>query len=183
MTYINDPDDLKYSGSSFTIAGGNAQVVLSIPANNAKNVSKTPTFYWHLNGSGLGVHSYKVVYSKNELFNANVITLGPVTTTSASVSTDLEGGSTYWWHVEVAYESAPTSYSQASAIYKFTVEPGASGIVMPLVGSPANGVTIGTNTPYLSWYLPTQSSWRALLDREWNYLMFLTLQMLLLMII
>ena len=139
---------------SFTVAGGNATVALTNPANNSTSVSKTPTFYWYVSNSSLGIDKYMVEYSKTELFTAFIDSV-ETTNTYASVSSSLEGGATYWWRVYVSYDAGAT-WNLASSKWQFTVDAGASA-VMPLVGSPANGEPLNTSSPILSWYLPAQS--------------------------
>ncbi len=151
---VNPPAHGDFSYSSFTIAGNDANILLTNPANNSIILTKSPTFYWYVTGSMLGVTHFRVTYSNTELFNANVETV-VTTTTSATVSGPLTEGATYWWYVELSYDGGAT-WENPSSVWKFTVDAGASA-VMPLVGSPARGVTIGTNSPTLSWYLPTQS--------------------------
>ena len=149
----SDYSDLAYG--SFTVTGGNVAVTLTNPANNSTSVSKDPTFYWYVSsGSTQGLEKFRVVYSKTELFTDFKDSV-ETTTTNATVNSSLEEGATYWWYVRVKYENDPDWYT-ASSIWSFTVDAGASA-VMPLVGSPANGVTISDNSPVLSWYLPTQS--------------------------
>ncbi|MDZ7762919.1 MAG: FlgD immunoglobulin-like domain containing protein [Melioribacteraceae bacterium] len=114
----------------------------------------SPTFYWYITGSALGVTDYRVTYSDTEEFTANVETV-TTTNTNADVNSPLSEGSTYWWYVELSYDNGST-WESPSTTWKFSVDAGASA-VMPLVGSPANGVTISDNSPVLSWYLPTQS--------------------------
>lgn len=143
-----------FAEGSFTIAGNDANILLTNPANNSIILTKSPTFYWYVTGSMLGVTHFRVTYSNTELFNANVETV-VTTTTSATVNGPLTEGATYWWYVELSYDGGGT-WENPSSVWKFTVDAGASA-VMPLVGSPARGVTIGTNNPTLSWYLPTQS--------------------------
>jgi len=143
-----------FAEGSFTIAGNDANILLTNPANNSIILTKSPTFYWYVTGSMLGVTHFRVTYSNTELFNANVETV-VTTTTSATVNGPLTEGATYWWYVELSYDGGGT-WENPSSVWKFTVDAGASA-VMPLVGSPARGVSIGTNSPTLSWYLPTQS--------------------------
>lgn len=152
---VNPPAHGDFSYSSFTIAGNDANILLTNPANNSILLTKSPSFYWYVTGSMLGVTHFRVTYSNTELFNANVETV-VTTTTTADVNDPLTAGSTYWWYVELSYDGDSGPWVNASTTWKFTVDPGASA-VMPLVGSPARGVTIGTNSPTLSWYLPTQS--------------------------
>lgn len=151
---VNPPAHGDFSYSSFTIAGNDANILLTNPANNSIILTKSPSFYWYVTGSMLGVTHFRVTYSNTELFNANVETV-VTTTTSATVNGPLTEGATYWWYVELSYDGGVT-WENPSSVWKFTVDAGASA-VMPLVGSPARGVTIGTNSPTLSWYLPTQS--------------------------
>lgn len=148
------PPHSEYVSSSFTIAGGNATVELTNPANNSTINTQTLTFYWYVSGTALGIDKYRVTYSNTELFTANIVHLESLTT-NAPVISDLDAGSTYWWYVSVSYDGG-SSWSVASPTWKFTVDPG-SNAVMPIVASPKNGVTITSDEPTLSWYLPAQS--------------------------
>lgn len=143
-----------FAEGSFTIAGNNASIVQTNPANNTIVLTKSPSFYWYVTGSMLGVTHFRVTYSNTELFNANVETL-VTTSTSASVNGPLTEGATYWWYVELSYDNQVT-WENPSSTWKFTVDPGANAVV-PMVGSPARGVTISSNSPTLSWFLPAQS--------------------------
>lgn len=148
--------------ASFTIAGGNVVVTLTSPADNEINVSTSPTFYWYVSsGSTLGIEEYRVVYSKTEFFTEFK---DSVTTTStyAPVNSSLDPGGTYWWYVRVKVNGV---WSTASVTNQFTVEAGAYS-VMPLVGSPTNGVPVTTTSPVLSWYLPTESESALLYEVE-----------------
>ncbi|MCZ7604419.1 MAG: T9SS type A sorting domain-containing protein [Melioribacteraceae bacterium] len=143
-----------FAEGSFTIAGNNASIVQTNPANNTVVLTKSPSFYWYVTGSLLGVTHFRVTYSNTELFNANVETV-TTTTTNASVNSPLTEGATYWWYVELSYDNGVT-WENPSSTWKFTVDPGANAVV-PMVGSPARGVTISSNSPTLSWFLPAQS--------------------------
>lgn len=145
----------KFSSSSFKVTGGNVIIYLSSPTNNSVVGTKSPSFYWYISGSNMGVTHYRVTYSNTELFTANVETVTS-TTTSADVNGPLTQGSSYWWYVELSYDGGST-WENKSATWKFTVDPGAYSVV-PVAASPANGVTINEHSAQLSWYLPAQSS-------------------------
>jgi len=147
------PSHSDYEFNSFTLAGGNAVIEQTNPENNSIVYTTKPTFYWYVSGSALGIDKYKVTYSNTSLFT--VYEEIESITTNAEVIVDLQPGATYWWYVSVSYDGG-SSYSIASSTWQFTVDPGASAVV-PIAASPARGVTIDSDSPMLSWYLPAQS--------------------------
>lgn len=141
-----------WSEGSFTIVGGanGTSVVLSQPNNGSTITTTAPTLYWYLNGSSLGITSYTIDYSESDASWLH-------STTSTNLYADLSGltpGATYRWRVTPDYNGTPGT---ASDIWTFTVDNG-SVPVQPLVGGPANNISVSTSAPMLSWVMPAKGA-------------------------
>jgi hypothetical protein len=113
-----------------------ATPVLVSPANNATNVTRTPTLDWN---SSAGATSYDLYLgtSTTPAFYVNT------SATNYSVGT-LALGTKYYWYV-VARNSAGTS--SPSSTFNFTTV----SLATPILLSPANNATAVSRKPILSW--------------------------------
>jgi hypothetical protein len=151
-----------YNGSSYTSWSEGSFVVYSstltaptpsYPIGGVTVYSTSVTLSWYLNGSYAAVQSYEVHYS-NDGFTSNDVTISPNPTTTSTTITGLTAGATYSWKVKANYAGGVSS--AFSSVATFTVDAGAAP-VQPLPGSP-NNVAVDTDSPVISWVLPTKSS-------------------------
>ncbi len=143
-----------YEGSFTIIGNSNAVLHLSSPANNSTIVGYTPTFRWYLTGNASSVNHFRLTYSRAENFDPLVTEVEITSDSYFEITNDLVPGSTYRWKVEVSYDG--TTYETQSATYVFHTPAGTSPVV-PIVGSPVDGVVVNENNTILSWYIPVQS--------------------------
>lgn len=143
-----------YEGSFTIIGNSNAVLHLSSPANNSTIVGYAPTFRWYLTGNASSVNHFRLTYTPTEDFNSPVAESVTTTDSYFEITNDLAAGSTYRWKVEVSYDG--TTYETQSATYVFHTPAGTSPVV-PIVGSPVDGVVVNENNTILSWYIPVQS--------------------------
>jgi len=143
-----------YEGSFTIIGNSNAVLHLSSPANNSTIVGYAPTFRWYLTGNASSVNHFRLTYSRAENFDPLVTEVEITSDSYFEITNDLVPGSTYRWKVEVSYDG--TTYETPSATYVFHTPAGTSPVV-PIVGSPVDGVVVNENNTILSWYIPVQS--------------------------
>jgi hypothetical protein len=150
-----------FAVGSFTVVGGSTSTVIpTTPANNTTVYSNDVTFYWYLSGSYLGLVDYSLRYSQQANMG-NPITINGITNNFHEV-TGLTPGATYYWQVQGNYGATQTAWSTT---YSFAIVAGSAPVV-PRIGSPANGVTIDTGSPILSWFNPVASSSELTYDVE-----------------
>ena len=161
-SYINGASDSAWSNGGFTVTGAlnTLSAVLTYPVNGLVIYDDQAQFSWYVNGATLpqGTLTFQVQWSYAETFP----TIGNVTLTATTTNpyydvTNLIPGHTYWWRVRISLDGGSTYGGWSSPVGQFATHPGASA-VMPRVGSPAQSVVIATNSPTLSWILPTQST-------------------------
>lgn len=152
---VNNPPHSAYSQGSFTLVGGpSTQVVLTHLADSSTIYTQSPTLYWYVNGSSLGITSYQLMYSQQSNFGGpTTVTVSGIPNTFYALS-GLTPGATYYWKVRGHYSG--TTYTSWSSTFEFVVDAGANSIA-PRIGSP-NNVSISTTSPVLSWFLPVNSS-------------------------
>jgi hypothetical protein len=150
-----------FAVGSFTVVGGSTSTVIpTTPANNTTVYSNDVTFYWYLSGSYLGLVDYSLRYSQQANMG-NPTTINGITNNFHEV-TGLTPGATYYWQVQGNYGATQTAWSTT---YSFAIVAGSAPVV-PRIGSPANGVTIETGSPILSWFNPVVSSSELTYDVE-----------------
>jgi hypothetical protein len=153
-----------WSTGEFTIFNSTGTIVpvLSYPIGGASVYTTSVNLSWYINGASSGVQYYKVEYSGSSSFT-NPIIVEPVNSTSVALD-NLTPGATYYWRVS-AFNGY--SYSNPSTTGIFTVVSGAYPVV-PVAGSPSNGVALTTNSPTLSWALPAKSGSVLQYDLEYS---------------
>jgi hypothetical protein len=150
-----------WSSGKFTIAGttGSIVPVVSYPKGGVTIYSTSATLSWYVNGSTTGIDHYRVVYSRrsdmDETDGTNTFTATP--TDQYLAVTGLVPGATYYWKVASHNGTSLSAYSSPTATFVVALTASAS-VIVPLVGSPINGVGITTASPVLSWVIPTQAS-------------------------
>lgn len=133
--------------ASFEVTGkaGSLTPILTWPIGGALSTI-SPMLSWYVNSFVSGM-SFTVEYADNVGFNNSTV----VTTTDYFIQLSaLNAGTQYYWRVKTFNGTAFSPYS-VSAI--FTTSAGSSP-AKPLCGSPVGGVTINTNTPVFSWFVP-----------------------------
>jgi predicted phage tail protein len=109
---------------------------------------------WAYNGSMAGI-TFAARYSLYpDMTLPTVITISPNTATSQTLS-GLATGTTYYWQVQATNGTLTSAWTTAAEFSTWASS--AAPIVVPMVGSPISGVVVDTDTPELSWFLPTQS--------------------------
>ena len=93
-----------------------AAPVPSSPANNATNVSTSPTLQWN---ASAGATSYQVQVSTSSDFTATVFNQSGITGTQVTVSPALDNNTTYYWRVNASNTSGTSDWS---ATRSFTTE-------------------------------------------------------------
>jgi hypothetical protein len=121
--------------------------VLSWPVKGVTVYTNSPVLSWFLNSPSEGL-TYELKYSTSSSMTGAVIFDG-ITETKYELK-NLTPGATYYWQVR-SYDG--TVYSSPSATGSFVVFAGNAAVV-PLAGSPVEGVQTGSLSPVLSWFIP-----------------------------
>lgn len=119
-----------------------AVVALSTPADEAVDVSTTPSLSW---GESDRAAEYTVQLSASSDFSTNLVD-SVVTSASFDVETTLENDSTYFWRVLAANDGGQAEWS---ATWSFTTVVDVPAMVT--LSGPANEASGVTTTPTLSW--------------------------------
>jgi hypothetical protein len=144
------------STGQFSVDGGvtNGYPVATYPTGNPTVYTPTPTLYWYLEGSSLGLTKY-VVRWKEGSNSTNWATdydgtadVTNLNTTYYTFTSNLTYGSTYYWAV-ASYDGS--TYSAWSAGSFTVVGPGTAGA--PILSAPENGTTVYDRDVTLSWYV------------------------------
>ena len=162
-------ESLPVSNATFTVAGG---AVASFPVATWPIGLTPPVVYttqpvlnWYLEGSSVGFVKYTVKWYKglgtppggwtafNNSGNGNnsdggVVDVTPVTTTTLTVPTALNYGSTYYWAVALWDGTSYSNWSEGS----FGIVGGSIGAGIAL-SQPTDGATVYSTTEALSWYI------------------------------
>jgi hypothetical protein len=161
-----------WSVGQFTITGstGSPVPIVSYPNGGGLIYSTSATLSWYINGATSNIDHYRVVYSRRADMDESDATNTTIVNSVINQYIDvinLVPGSTYYWKVGSSPNgSDPVAYSN---IATFVVAPTTSSSnVVPLVGSPKNGVGITTLSPLLSWVLPTKTSGSLIYELEYS---------------
>ncbi len=133
--------------STFGVAGANVPIQ-SWPLDGVTVYQTTQQLSWYLNGPSSG-YTFDV-----EVNGA----LDPARTGLAANNCDytpLTPGGTYTWRVRSNIGASQSAYSPLFTFYAYT----GFAPTAPLLGSPISGVSVGTRSPELSWFVnsPTNS--------------------------
>ncbi len=157
------------SEATFVVAGGTtaSYAVASYPIGNPTVYTNTPTLYWYLEGSGLGISSYIVKYKKTSapanwtlaLGGPNSVNDGQYTglstsTFSQQIITPLTYGATYYWAV---YATGTANPINALSVGSFTVVGGSTATTIAL-STPSDGSTVYSTSATLYWYVNGSST-------------------------
>ncbi|NOX19304.1 MAG: T9SS type A sorting domain-containing protein [Chlorobi bacterium] len=150
------------SPESFVVNAGNLGPIVptpSWPVGGAVEYDLTPTLYWYVGGNSTGFE-YEVLYSTSSVTSGGVLQNATATagwTSSSYVELPaLTPGAVYYWQIRSRLSSAPAQVSAYSAVESFATAASAAPVVL-IPGSPTGNVTIKTDSPTLSWILPTHS--------------------------
>ncbi|MFA7288457.1 MAG: T9SS type A sorting domain-containing protein [Melioribacteraceae bacterium] len=150
---------------TFVVAGGaaNTYPVATYPITDETVYTVTPTLYWYLEGTNLGVVNYTVKWYKgagtpgggwlayapgaNDA-NGGSVTV-PATDTYVQIPVNLTYGALYYWAVSVNNGIAPSAFSEGS----FTIAGGASAGVAVL-SQPANHEIVYGSDVNFGWFMP-----------------------------
>jgi hypothetical protein len=125
-----------------TVAAVSGPPTLASPANNATDVSTSPTLSWNASS---GATSYTVQLSTSAGFSSFVLNQSGVTSTVINVP-GLANSTQYFWRVNATSPGGPTAFS---SVFSFTTA--APAPAPPTLVSPANGITGIATNPTLSW--------------------------------
>jgi hypothetical protein len=134
-----------------------------LPANNATNVSVTPTIDWT---DSPGAATYHLQVSLNSSFTANVIDDITITSSQYLVPSGiLSGTTTYYWRVSGINVAGEGAFTGA---WQFTTMLGAPSIPL-LIAPPNNSINISL-TPTLDWNdVPGATSYRVQVATDPNF--------------
>ncbi|MCK9280553.1 MAG: T9SS type A sorting domain-containing protein [Melioribacteraceae bacterium] len=150
---------------TFVVAGGaaNTYPIVTYPLTEETVYTITPTLYWYLEGSNLGVTNYTVKWYKgagtpgggwlgyapgaNDA-NGGSVTV-PATDTYVQIPVNLTYGALYYWAVSANNGIAPSAFSEGS----FTVAGGAAAGVAVL-SQPANHEIVYGRDVNFGWFMP-----------------------------
>ncbi|MCX6149510.1 MAG: fibronectin type III domain-containing protein [Ignavibacteriales bacterium] len=143
--------------ASFKIAGGTTQgkPIASWPIGNHPTVyTTTPTLYWYVSGSTLGLDGYRVAWSQatiapNAAWSA-VVTYENITDLSQMSCNTFTGNYGESWHWAVASYIGGSFSTWSTG--EFTIA-GTTGSIVPVASYPKGGVTIYSISATLSWYV------------------------------
>ena len=99
-----------------TLLAGPAAPVLSAPADNATDISMTPTLVWNTSG---GATSYEVQVSTQQNFATVEVDQNGISATSLQ-ATGLSNSTTHYWRVRATNAGGTSPWS---AVWQFTTEP------------------------------------------------------------
>lgn len=145
-----NPDVSEWSSSVFRTV---TEVVptLNHPINNNLVYTLSPTLYWNISVSGVGI-SYDVQYSLDNAFPpAQTTTLDA----GSSINFEISGllpGTQYFWRVRSKSTTAIITYSAQNSFTTF-----GEVNTIPTQSWPVGGATVYTLSPDLYWYLGTTS--------------------------
>ena len=142
--------------ATFNITGGvgNGYPVITWPVGNPTVYTTKPTISWFIEGSQLGLTSVILRYkesSNSTNWNSDydgTVTL-PISTTSYTFTTDLTEGSTYYFALASTDGSTFSAWDEDA----FTVYDSFTNMSDPILTSPIGGITLGTKSPTLYWYV------------------------------
>jgi hypothetical protein len=132
--------------STFGVAGANVPIQ-SWPLDGVTVYQTTQQLSWYLNGPSSG-YTYDVEVNG---------TLDLVRTGLAANNCDytpLTPGGTYTWRVRSNIGASQSAYSPLFTFYAYT----GFAPMAPLLGSPVNGISVGTSSPELSWFVNSPTS-------------------------
>lgn len=133
--------------STFGIAGANVPIQ-SWPLDGVTVYQTTQQLSWYLNGPSSG-YTYDVeVNGVLDLVRTGLVA-------NNCDYTPLTPGGTYTWRVRSNIGASQSAYSPLFTFYAYT----GFAPMSPLLGSPVNGISLGTSSPELSWFVnsPTNS--------------------------
>jgi hypothetical protein len=117
--------------------------VLSLPPDNATNVSVTPTFEWN---PSAGAATYHIQVSTDVSFTNPTINVSGLTSTQYVASPPLANGTLYYWRVRATNIGGTSDWS---AVWSFSTVPAPPP--PPNLLAPPNGATGISLTPGLDW--------------------------------
>ncbi|MBI3005411.1 MAG: fibronectin type III domain-containing protein [Ignavibacteriales bacterium] len=116
------------------------------PANNAINVSTSPTFSWNVS---TGAISYRLQVSPSPTFSPTMIDQSGITSTSFPANS-FNRDQTYYWRVSATNAGGTSDWS---SVWSFTTIPDTPAT--PTLASPINGSNDISVNPTLSWNAST----------------------------
>ena len=111
------------------------------PANNASNVSLTPTFTWN---QAPKADKYHLQVSNLETFDELIIDADNITSTSYKVDPDILAPSTkYYWHIRsISNISGPSKWSETRSFTTAAAAPAAPELLSPTQGAKNQSATL-----------------------------------------
>ncbi len=142
------------SPALFTTTGSTptaTKPIASWPIGGTTIYTTNQQLSWYLNSASAGLTYNLKVSTDPGMSGADVY---PNLSTSYYALTGLQLGTTYYWQVQSTDGSVTSDFSDVASFVTW------SGVwaVMPVVGSPVDGIQLNTNAPVLSWFLPTNGN-------------------------
>lgn len=122
----------------------------SWPVGGATVYSTSTSLYWYVSSTTIGLN-YNVEVSIFSDFVPTVVFTTTTSSTSASVTTGLSTGTTYYWRVNSTDGSTTSVWSTTAEFITSTSSSG--GVTVPIPTYPIGGVTVYTTSPTVHWYM------------------------------
>jgi hypothetical protein len=144
--------------------------IASWPLGNPTLYTSTPTLYWFVSGSTVGISGYEYYYSTtNPTWNSSLTGTYLNGADQLYVELPALAAGTYYWGVRAVYNTSPVSYSDwYHTNAKFTIENTTSSVGVPYVAAPTGGITIYNTSATLYWYVIGDASAINEYKVEWS---------------
>lgn len=167
----NGPDQISATGK-FKIATSltYGSPIASWPLGNPTLYTSTPTLYWFISGSSVGINGYEYYYSTtNPTWNSSLTGTYLNGADQLYVELPTLAAGTYYWGIRAVYNTTPVSYSDwYHTNTKFKIESSASSIGLPYVAAPTGGITVYNTSVTLYWYVIGDASAINEYKVEWS---------------
>ncbi len=139
---------------SFTTISGTVTADVPVPSwpiGGATVYTTDQNLLWYMNSASAGL-KFNLRYSNSPTMDNPTVVTG-----LASMSyplTNLPLGTIYYWQVQSSNGVVTSNWSTSATFVTWS----GTWAVVPVTGSPINGVQLSTNAPVLSWFIPTSGN-------------------------
>ena len=147
-----------YSGwsapESFTTISGTVTADVPVPSwpiGGATVYTTDQNLLWYMNSASAGL-TFNLRYSNSPTMDNPTVVNG-LTSMSYSL-TNMPLGTIYYWQVQSTNGVVTSNWSTNATFVTWS----GTWAVVPVAGSPVNGVQLSTNAPVLSWFIPTSGN-------------------------